>query len=598
MGGAPRQSRRKEAQSSAGSRGGRASKKAAARAADAAAAEAAAAAAAAADAALWHFVWRRVEEAAQAVAAAREPKRRRLEGKQPPPCLAIVPYRIIGKRPPPGRVWAVPPPAPGPRGTTLRGHYDVLGLSRTAEPSEVHAAYRRRARETHPDKGGSALDFHRVVEAFEELADRSRRAAYDRSLEYFGRRDGLGSIPGVAGASSNGTSASAASAEGRRWLQASARTAEATLLGSASAAWPAYLAQLSFGALEVLQTLLRAVSSGGASCTGTPGGDADSAGGREGAEPKASAEAAAPELAASVLPSRGPARILRRGKSFKVVLSWAALSISTKCTTSLGEAVDWQIALLWVRGVAQARMRRLARGAGGSSDSAVDPLTPEELLQALEAEPSMDLTFTVSVSLPGRSGRRAFSAPPVPDLSTALLLRRRLIAAMAARSPREALAAECAEAKRTVERCRKQRRERARQLLAAIARELTARAGVGSGAGAATEQQLSPEPATPRPAKRKAIASDAASQRSTRARRATALAIAGGAGSGGRMAALPAPLPPAPPPTRRALASTPKKLAQDKAAGDQHRRRGPSKKAVLHEFWPQGSASVLAGAGA
>lgn len=58
--------------------------------------------------------------------------------------------------------------------------YAVLGLEPDADPGAVRAAYRRAAREHHPDRGGSAEQFHRVQEAWEVLGSTEERAAYDR----------------------------------------------------------------------------------------------------------------------------------------------------------------------------------------------------------------------------------------------------------------------------------------------------------------------------------------------------------------------------------------------------------------------------------
>lgn len=46
--------------------------------------------------------------------------------------------------------------------------WQVLGVSPDASEEEIHRAYRQRAKETHPDTGGSHEDFHRVTEAFNE----------------------------------------------------------------------------------------------------------------------------------------------------------------------------------------------------------------------------------------------------------------------------------------------------------------------------------------------------------------------------------------------------------------------------------------------
>ncbi|CAJ1406155.1 unnamed protein product [Effrenium voratum] len=62
-----------------------------------------------------------------------------------------------------------------------KGHYKALQLTRDASIAEVHKAYRRRALETHPDKGGSEQAFRLVREAFELLSDVAKRRAYDGS---------------------------------------------------------------------------------------------------------------------------------------------------------------------------------------------------------------------------------------------------------------------------------------------------------------------------------------------------------------------------------------------------------------------------------
>lgn len=73
-------------------------------------------------------------------------------------------------------------------GSTAGGHvggepadlYSVLGVTPDATADEIRAAYRRRARETHPDTGGNAAEFHAVQVAWEILGDPGRRRDHDR----------------------------------------------------------------------------------------------------------------------------------------------------------------------------------------------------------------------------------------------------------------------------------------------------------------------------------------------------------------------------------------------------------------------------------
>jgi molecular chaperone DnaJ len=67
--------------------------------------------------------------------------------------------------------------------TTERDYYELLGVSREASEAEIKRAFRKLARELHPDVS-SAPDaerrFREVAEAFEVLSDPERRATYDR----------------------------------------------------------------------------------------------------------------------------------------------------------------------------------------------------------------------------------------------------------------------------------------------------------------------------------------------------------------------------------------------------------------------------------
>ncbi|MBN1192378.1 MAG: J domain-containing protein [Coriobacteriia bacterium] len=62
-------------------------------------------------------------------------------------------------------------------------YYEVLGVSREASAEEIKKAFRKKARETHPDvnDGHEAEEsFKRINEAYEVLSDSEKRARYDR----------------------------------------------------------------------------------------------------------------------------------------------------------------------------------------------------------------------------------------------------------------------------------------------------------------------------------------------------------------------------------------------------------------------------------
>lgn len=62
-----------------------------------------------------------------------------------------------------------------------RDYYDVLGVPRGADGDALKSAYRKRAKEVHPDcQGGCEDKFKELNEAYAVLADPQRRAAYDR----------------------------------------------------------------------------------------------------------------------------------------------------------------------------------------------------------------------------------------------------------------------------------------------------------------------------------------------------------------------------------------------------------------------------------
>lgn len=62
-----------------------------------------------------------------------------------------------------------------------KNHYESLGVNEDATPQELKRAYRSKARDLHPDKGGDAAEFAEIATAYEVLSDPQRRLLYDRT---------------------------------------------------------------------------------------------------------------------------------------------------------------------------------------------------------------------------------------------------------------------------------------------------------------------------------------------------------------------------------------------------------------------------------
>jgi molecular chaperone DnaJ len=81
----------------------------------------------------------------------------------------------------------------------MRDYYEILGVHRTCDDSDLKGAFRKLAMEHHPDRNGGAAEstakFKEINEAYSILSDPQKRAAYDR----FGHAGVNGNGAGAAG---------------------------------------------------------------------------------------------------------------------------------------------------------------------------------------------------------------------------------------------------------------------------------------------------------------------------------------------------------------------------------------------------------------
>ena len=59
-------------------------------------------------------------------------------------------------------------------------YYDILGVSKSANDQELKTAFKKKAMQYHPDKGGDPEKFKQINEAYQNLSDPQKRQMYDQ----------------------------------------------------------------------------------------------------------------------------------------------------------------------------------------------------------------------------------------------------------------------------------------------------------------------------------------------------------------------------------------------------------------------------------
>ncbi|PKM89205.1 molecular chaperone DnaJ [Candidatus Falkowbacteria bacterium HGW-Falkowbacteria-2] len=80
-----------------------------------------------------------------------------------------------------------------------KDYYSILGVSKSASGDEIKTAFRKKAHEHHPDKGGDESKFKEVNEAYQVLSNADKRRQYDQFGSDFQNGQAGGAYGGFSG---------------------------------------------------------------------------------------------------------------------------------------------------------------------------------------------------------------------------------------------------------------------------------------------------------------------------------------------------------------------------------------------------------------
>jgi len=80
-----------------------------------------------------------------------------------------------------------------------KDYYSILGVDKSASKEDIKKAFRAKAHEYHPDKGGDEAKFKEINEAYQILGDEQKRQQYDQFGTTFDGAGGAGGFGGFSG---------------------------------------------------------------------------------------------------------------------------------------------------------------------------------------------------------------------------------------------------------------------------------------------------------------------------------------------------------------------------------------------------------------